>query len=107
MMSAVIAASGLGKRYRRTWALRDCTLAIPEGRVVGLVGPNGAGKTTLLRLAAGMLAPACGTIAVLGQRPAAGPTQLARVGFVAQDTPVCPRMTVAAHLRLGAWLNPG
>jgi ABC-2 type transport system ATP-binding protein len=106
-VSAVIVASGLGKRYRRTWALRDCTLAIPEGRVTGLVGPNGAGKTTLLRLAAGMLAPACGTIAVLGQSPAAGPTQLARVGFVAQDTPVYARMTVADHLRLGAWLNPG
>ena len=106
-MSAVIQASGLGKAYRRTWALRDCTLAIPEGRVTGLVGPNGAGKTTLLRLAVGMLAPTCGTITVLGQRPAAGPAQLARVGFVAQDTPVYARMTVADHLRLGAWLNPG
>ncbi len=105
-MSAVIQASGLGKQYRRTWALRDCTLAIPEGRVVGLVGPNGAGKTTLLRLAAGLLAPTCGTISVLGERPAAGPAQLARVGFVAQDTPVYARMTVADHLRLGAWLNP-
>jgi len=106
-VTAVIQASGLGKRYRRTWALRDCTLAIPEGRVTGLVGPNGAGKTTLLRLAVGMLTPACGTIAVLGQSPAAGPAQLARVGFVAQDTPVYARMTVADHLRLGAWLNPG
>jgi ABC-2 type transport system ATP-binding protein len=106
-MSAVIEASGLGKQYRRTWALRDCTLAIPEGRVVGLVGPNGAGKTTLLRLATGMLAPTRGTITVLGERPAAGPAQLARVGFVAQDTPVYPRMTVAGHLRLGSWLNPG
>ena len=106
-MSAAIQASGLGKRYRRTWALRDCTLAVPEGRVVGLVGPNGAGKTTLLRLAAGMLAPTCGTITVLGERPAAGPAQLARVGFVAQDTPVYARMTVAEHLRLGGWLNPG
>jgi ABC-2 type transport system ATP-binding protein len=106
-MSAVIEASGLGKRYRRTWALRECTLAIPEGRVVGLVGPNGAGKTTLLRLAAGLLAPTCGTISVLGERPAAGPAQLARVGFVAQDTPVYARMTVTAHLRLGTWLNPG
>jgi ABC-2 type transport system ATP-binding protein len=106
-MSAVIQASGLGKRYRRTWALRECTLAIPGGRVTGLVGPNGAGKTTLLRLATGMLAPTCGTITVLGERPAAGPAQLARVGFVAQDTPVYARMTVADHLRLGAWLNPG
>ncbi|HEY4851701.1 MAG TPA: hypothetical protein VII22_12945 [Streptosporangiaceae bacterium] len=42
-MNTVIRASGLGKAYRRTWALRDCTLAIPEGHVVGLVGPNGAG----------------------------------------------------------------
>jgi ABC-2 type transport system ATP-binding protein len=106
-MSAVIETSGLGKQYRRTWALRDCTLAIPEGHVVGLVGPNGAGKTTLLRLATGMLAPTRGTITVLGQRPAAGPAQLARVGFVAQDTAVYARMTVADHLRLGAWLNPG
>jgi ABC-2 type transport system ATP-binding protein len=106
-VNAVIQASGLGKQYRRTWALRDCTLAIPEGRVIGLVGPNGAGKTTLLRLATGMLAPTCGTITVLGQRPATGPAQLARVGFVAQDTPVYARMTVADHLRLGTWLNPG
>jgi len=105
-MSAVIETRGLGKQYRRTWALRDCTLAIPEGRVVGLVGPNGAGKTTLLRLAAGLLAPTCGMISVLGEEPAAGAAQLARVGFVAQDTPVYARMPVAAHLRLGAWLNP-
>ncbi len=47
-MSAVIDACGLGRRYGRTWARRDCTLTIPEGRVTGLVGPNGAGKTTLL-----------------------------------------------------------
>jgi ABC-2 type transport system ATP-binding protein len=105
--NAVVEASGLGKQYRRTWALRDCALAVPEGRVTGLVGPNGAGKTTLLRLAAGMLTPTRGTIAVLGGRPAAGPEHLARVGFVAQDTPVYARMRVADHLRMGAWLNPG
>src|SRR5258708_7333906 len=105
-MSGVLQASGLGKQYRRAWALRDCTLAIPEGRVTGLVGPNGAGKTTLLRLAGGLLAPTRGTISVLGERPAAGPAQLARVGFVAQDTPRYARMTVARHLRLRRWLAP-
>ena len=106
-MSAVLETSGLGKAYRRTWALRDCTLAIPQGHVVGLVGPNGAGKTTLLQLATGQLTPTRGTISVLGEPPAASPAQLAQVGFVAQDTPVYARMRVADHLRMGAWLNPG
>jgi ABC-2 type transport system ATP-binding protein len=106
-MSAVLETSGLGKAYRRTWALRDCTLAIPQGHVVGLVGPNGAGKTTLLQLATGQLTPTRGTISVLGAPPAVSPAQLARVGFVAQETPVYARLRVADHLRLGAWLNPG
>jgi ABC-2 type transport system ATP-binding protein len=107
MMTGIIETSGLGKRYRRAWALRDCTLAIPEGHVVGLVGPNGAGKTTLLHLATGLLAPTSGTISVLGAPPVGSAGQLGRVGFVAQNTPVYARMRVADHLRLGAWLNPG
>jgi ABC-2 type transport system ATP-binding protein len=106
-VTAVIETAGLGKRYRKLWALTDCTLAVPAGRVVGLVGPNGAGKTTLLNLATGMLAPTTGTVEVLGSRPAAGPAQLARVGYLAQDAPVYAGLSVADHLRLGARLNPG
>jgi ABC-2 type transport system ATP-binding protein len=106
-VTAVIETEGLGKRYRRLWALADCTLSIPGGHVVGLVGPNGAGKTTLLNLAAGMLAPTAGTVEVLGGRPAAGPAQLARVGYLAQDAPVYAGLSVADHLKLGAHLNPG
>jgi ABC-2 type transport system ATP-binding protein len=105
-MTTVLETDGLGKQYRRRWALHDCTVAIPEGKVVGLVGPNGAGKTTLLRLAVGLLAPTSGRITVLGSRPADGPSALGRVGFVAQDTPIYARLSVAKHLRMGAWLNP-
>jgi ABC-2 type transport system ATP-binding protein len=105
-MTAALQARGLTKRYGRHIALSDCTLDIPSGRVVGLVGPNGAGKTTLLQLAVGMLQPTEGSIEVLGGRPAAGPDQLARVGYVAQDTPTYANLTVAEHLRLGANLNP-
>ena len=105
-MSAVIDDKGLGKRYGRKWALTDCTLEIPAGHVVGLVGPNGAGKSTLLNLAVGLLAPTAGTIEVLGDQPASDPEQLARVGFVAQDTPVYSGLSVADHLQLGARLNP-
>lgn len=105
-VDTVLTARGLGKRYRRRWALSDCTLAVPAGRVVGLVGPNGAGKTTLLRLAVGLLAPSTGEVEVLGGPPAAGPAALGRVGFVAQDTPTYANLTVADHLHLGGWLNP-
>ena len=106
-MSAVIATDELGKRYSNRWALAGCTLSIPAGHVVGLVGPNGAGKSTLLNLATGMLAPSAGTIEVLGNRPAAGPAQLARVGYLSQDAPLYAGLSVADHLKLGAHLNPG
>jgi ABC-2 type transport system ATP-binding protein len=106
-VTAAIETEGLGKRYRKLWALTECTLSIPAGHVVGLVGPNGAGKTTLLNLATGMLAPTTGTIEVLGRRPAAGPAQLARVGYLAQEAPVYAGLSIADHLRLGAHLNPG
>jgi ABC-2 type transport system ATP-binding protein len=105
-MSAALEARDLGKRYGRKWALADCTLTIPAGHVAGLVGPNGAGKSTLLQIAAGLLRPTDGTVEVLGGPPASGPGQLARIGYVAQDTPVYARLTVAEHLRLGGWLNP-
>jgi len=104
--TAALDAKGLTKRYGRRLALDDCTLTIPEGRVVGLVGPNGAGKTTLLHLAVGLLKPTAGEITVLGGVPGEDPAQLAKVGFVAQDTPVFSRMSVAEHLRMGRYLNP-
>jgi ABC-2 type transport system ATP-binding protein len=106
-MTAVLRAHGLGKRFGRRVALSDCTLDVPAGRVVGLVGPNGAGKSTLLNLAVGLLTPTSGTVEVLGGHPAADPVQIAKVGFVAQDTPVYGGLSIEDHLRLGARLNPG
>jgi ABC-2 type transport system ATP-binding protein len=106
-MTTAIEARGLGKQYGRRWALTDCALSVPAGRVTGLVGPNGAGKTTLLHLAIGMLAPTTGSIEVLGGSPGAGAEQLRKVGFVAQDTPTYAALSVADHLTLGAKMNPG
>jgi ABC-2 type transport system ATP-binding protein len=90
-VTAALRAEGLGKRYGRRWALSDCTLDVPAGRVAGLVGPNGAGKTTLLHLAVGMLAPTAGTIEVLGGHPAAGPAQLAGLAASPRRRPSTPR----------------
>jgi ABC-2 type transport system ATP-binding protein len=106
MSNPVLQAHGLSKRYGRRVALSDFTLAIPPGRVVGLVGPNGAGKTTLLQIAVGLLPPTSGSIEVLGGRPGSGAAQLAKVGFVAQETPTYAGLSIADHLRFGARTNP-
>jgi ABC-2 type transport system ATP-binding protein len=105
-VSAILQAQALGKRYGRREALTDCTLEIPPRHVVGIVGPNGAGKTTLLKIACGMLAPTSGRIEVLGEQPVGSSSQLARVGYVAQDTPTYANLSVADHLKLGDKLNP-
>jgi ABC-2 type transport system ATP-binding protein len=99
-------AESLGKRYGKVWGLRDCSLTIPAGRIVGLVGANGAGKTTLLNLAVGLLSPTTGSIRVLGDVPSGSAEQLARIGFVGQASPLYDGMTVADHLGFGKRLNP-
>jgi ABC-2 type transport system ATP-binding protein len=101
----VIEASGLGKRYGSTWALRECTLAIPAGHVAALVGPNGAGKTTLLNLAVGLAEPTAGAVTVLGGLPAGSPAALDGIAFVAQDTPLYKNLSAADMLHLTANLN--
>ena len=104
-MSA-ISTQGLGKRYGSKWALRDCTIEVPEGSVTALVGPNGAGKTTLLQLAVGLTRPSAGDVTVLGLSPR-DPALLPRVGFVGQEHPLHRGFTVAETLKLGRKLNPG
>jgi len=101
----VVEASGLGKRYGRTWALRACTLAVPAGHVAALVGPNGAGKTTLLNLAVGLVTPSAGAVTVLGGRPPGSPAALDGIAFVAQDTPVYKNLSAADMLHLTRNLN--
>ena len=100
----VLEASGLGKRYGRTWALRECTLEIPAGHVAALIGPNGAGKTTLLNLAVGLTAPTAGTVTVLGGPPGRL-AALAGIAFVAQDTPLYRNLSAADMMHVTRNLN--
>ncbi|MEO6888079.1 MAG: ABC transporter ATP-binding protein [Ktedonobacteraceae bacterium] len=93
---------GLGKCFGGHWALRDCTLKLPVGRVVGLVGPNGAGKSTLMHLAVGLLAPSAGSISIFGYSPQEQPLAvLSRVGFLSQERPLYPEFTLSDLLTLG------
>ncbi len=105
-MTVAVMATGLGKRYRHHWGLRDCTLEIPQGRVAALVGPNGAGKTTMLHLATGLIRPTAGTIRVLGRTPDRDIGLLPDIGFVAQDVPLYRSFTVSELLQFGRHTNP-
>lgn len=96
---------GLGKRYGTVWALQDCSVHVPQGRVSALVGPNGAGKTTLLRLLVGLSRPTSGRAEVLGLGPGSSEEFLARIGYLAQDVPLYKRLSADDHLALGAHLN--
>ena len=86
-MNAALETHGLGRRYGTRWALRDCSLEIPEGSVTALVGPNGAGKTTLLQLAVGLTRPSAGDVTVLGLSPR-DPALLASVALALLATAV-------------------
>jgi ABC-2 type transport system ATP-binding protein len=101
----VIETSGLGKRYGRTWALKEAALVIPAGYVVALVGPNGAGKTTLLHMSVGLTRPTVGQVTVLGSEPAGSPAALDQIAFVAQDAPLYKNLPVADMLHLTRNLN--
>ena len=110
-MTPAVTTSQLGKRYGRAggrtkWALRECTLDVPEGRICGLVGANGAGKTTLLKLMVGLARPTTGSVQVLGRGPGDDTAFLRDVGYLAQEVPLYRRWTAADHLAMGAHLNP-
>src|SRR5215831_6253622 len=105
--TSALETTNLSKRYGRTVALQDCTLALPAGRVAALVGPNGAGKTTLLQLCAGLLEPSAGDVRVFGQSPRQQTAEtLPRLGFLAQDHPLYKDVTAGDLLTMGRRLNP-
>jgi ABC-2 type transport system ATP-binding protein len=101
-----VLAEELGKKYSRGWALRDCTLEIPAGRIVALVGPNGAGKSTLMGMITGLLRPTTGRISVFGDVPN-GSGMHRSVAFLTQAKPLYPQFTVTETLRYGRNANPG
>jgi ABC-2 type transport system ATP-binding protein len=100
-----ITTTGLGKRYRSSWVLRDCSVDVPQGRISALVGPNGAGKSTFLHLLAGLRLPSAGQALIFGQPPAQRREFLATVGFVAQEIPLYPWLTIGDHRDIMARLN--
>lgn len=101
----VISASSLTVRYGAVTALRDVSVEVKRGEIVGVLGPNGAGKSTLMRTLAGVHKPASGTVLFEG-RPVAGgaPERAARAGLrlVPEGRRIFGPLTVEENLRLGS-----
>ncbi len=105
-MQMALETNNLGKRYDRTWVLRNCTIQVPAGSVAALVGPNGAGKTTLMQMAVGLVHPTEGEVLIAGLSPWERPAStLESIGFVGQDHPLYRGFSVADMLLLGRRLN--
>jgi ABC-2 type transport system ATP-binding protein len=105
-MTAAFSVAGLTKHYPE-FALRDITLELPEGEVMGLVGVNGAGKTTLLRLLTGLAAPDAGSVVVLGQSlPAAQVAAKRGIGFASEDMRLYRGQSLAWHIDLVRRIYP-
>ncbi len=84
--------------YGTTTALKDVSLSISSGTIIGLLGPSGAGKTTLLRIIVGCLRPSNGQVTVLGQ-PAGHRKLRGKVGYMTQAVSVYADLTVRQNLR--------
>ena len=72
METYALQTQGLSMRYHTALALDGLDLALPQGKIIGLLGPSGGGKTTLIKLAAGLLTPTAGTITVCGEKIGTG-----------------------------------
>ncbi|WP_340682590.1 ABC transporter ATP-binding protein [Amycolatopsis coloradensis] len=104
---AAIRVDGLTKRFGRTLAVDDLSLAIPAGEVFGFLGPNGAGKSTTIRLLLGLILPSSGTATVFGV-PASDVRRAHRLlAYVPGDVALWPDLTGAEILELLARTGPG
>jgi ABC-type multidrug transport system ATPase subunit len=93
-----------GKRLGQTWALRDVTLEIARGEVMGIFGRCGSGKSTLLRLIAGLDQPTTGCLFMQSSTSGENPWLTADVAIALQKPGLAPELTVNENLRLAASL---
>ena len=100
----MLEVAGLTTKYGAISALRDATLTVGSGEVIGLIGPNGAGKTTLLNSIAGLLSPAAGSVSFNGADvTGSSPEKLLRSGLalVPEHRRIFTDMTVEENLKIG------
>ena len=104
----MLEVEGLTCRYGKVEAVRDLAIEVRRGELVSLIGANGAGKTTTLKAISGVLAPAAGRIAFLGEditRASARRILELGIAHCPEGRRVFPYMTVAENLEMGCYLR--
>lgn len=105
-MQTTISLHHVSKAYGEQFALRDITLEVPAGQVLGLLGPNGAGKSTLMKLITGYIAPTIGEVRVCGIDVSVDPEAAkAKVGYLPEHNPLYLEMYVREYLQFLAGLH--
>ncbi len=102
----MIDVEGVTRRFGDFTAVAKVDFRIAAGEIVGLLGHNGAGKTTLMKMITGYLAPSAGTIRVDGVSVSEDPRHAqARIGYLPENCPLYPEMTVVEYLDFQAGLH--
>lgn len=102
----MIEVTDLTKSYGPIEALRGVTFNVAAGEIVGLLGPNGAGKSTTIRILTGYLQPDSGEVKVDGLDVLAHTREVqARIGYLPENAPLYPELSVQSYLRLMADLR--
>ena len=102
----MVEVSHLSKNYGSHPAIRDLTFSVADGQVYGLLGPNGAGKSTIMNILTSYLAPTGGEVKVAGfSLPEQAQQAKACVGYLPEQPPLYPEMTVQEYLDFAAELK--
>lgn len=100
-MDNIIKVKNLSKKFEdTTQALKDFSLSIEKGQVLGLLGPNGAGKTTLIKSIVGGVRPTSGTVEVFGKDPLRYKNELShKFGYMPQDLSLYGDLSAYENIR--------
>ena len=102
----MIEVSYLSKNYGSRPAVEDLSFTVGDGQIFGLLGPNGAGKSTIMNILTGYIAPTSGEVKVAGfSLPEQAQQAKACVGYLPEQPPLYPEMTVQEYLDFAAELK--
>ena len=102
-----LSLKNLKKDFKAKQALKEITLTLEEGSILGLVGPNGAGKTTMIKLIMGLLHPTAGSIKIFGKdRDEMTRSELSEIGYVADEPGLYEFMTVRQIIAFNSGFYP-